>query len=229
MHINARQGLLFLPLLFAATSAWAQQTDAPVTSVHTTPVGAKPAAAARLRTGPISIDGRLTEADWDRVPAATGFSQRQPNEGKPAQDQTDVRVLFDGESMYIAAHMDDPDPASIMRQMTRRDEEGQFDYFAVEVDPVLDHRTGYRFRVSASNVQRDEYLFDDNERDGAWEAVWESAVSFDSTGWNAELRIPLSQIRYRPSTEEQDWGVNFFRRRLTSNEESHFALISQLQ
>lgn len=188
-----------------------------------------PVASAGSRTGPLSIDGRLSEADWAGAPIATGFIQQKPEEGRLAVHQTQVRVLFDNEAMYVGAHMVDPEPTSIARQMTRRDEEGQFDYFAVEVDPLLDRRTGYRFRVSASNVQRDEYMFDDNERDAAWDAVWESAVSFDSTGWTVELRIPLSQIRYRPAPGVQRWGVNFFRRRLATNEESHFALISQLQ
>lgn len=229
MPIPARQGPLFLSLFIAAATARAQGPETLSASVHTTAAGAKPAATAHARAGPISVDGRLSEADWAGAPIATGFVQRQPVEGKPAQHQTEVRVLFDDEALYIGARMLDPDPASIARQMTRRDEEGQFDYFAVELDPVLDHRTGYRFRVSAANVQRDEYLFDDNERDGAWEAVWQSAISFDSTGWYAELRIPLSQIRYRASADEQEWGINFFRRRLASNEESHFALISQLQ
>ncbi|NUQ11156.1 MAG: carbohydrate binding family 9 domain-containing protein [Gemmatimonadaceae bacterium] len=188
-----------------------------------------PAAVASLRTTSVAIDGRITESAWLAAPVATGFIQRQPNEGRRAEHQTEVRILFDAEAMYIGARMHDPEPGRIARQMTRRDEEGQFDYFAVELDPDLDKRTGYRFRVSASNVQRDEYLFDDNERDAAWEAVWESAVSIDSSGWSAEIRIPLSQIRYRASEEPQRWGVNFFRRRLASNEESHFALISQLQ
>lgn len=188
-----------------------------------------PTVVAGSRATVIAIDGRLTDGEWSTAPVATGFLQRQPDEGQPAVHQTDVRVLFDEEAMYVGARMHDPAPATIARQMTRRDEEGQFDYFAIEVDPVLDKRTGYRFRVSASNVQRDEYLFDDNERDAAWDAVWESAVSIDSAGWTVELRIPLSQIRYRSSAAPQQWGVNFFRRRLSSNEESHFALISQLQ
>jgi hypothetical protein len=184
---------------------------------------------AAPREGPVSIDGRLNEAAWSEATAASGFIQRQPNEGARALHQTEVRILVDDEAIYVAARMHDPDPASIARQMTRRDEEGQFDYFALELDPVFDRRTAYRFRVSASNVQRDEYLFDDNERDAAWDAVWESAVAFDSAGWTAEIRIPLSQIRYRAAPGPQVWGVNFFRRRLASNEESHFALISQLQ
>jgi hypothetical protein len=175
------------------------------------------------------LDGRLGEAAWSEAPVATGFIQRQPNEGQRAVHQTDVRILFDDEAIYVGARMHDPDPGSIARQMTRRDEEGQFDYFALELDPVLDRRTAYRFRVSASNVQRDEYLFDDNERDAAWDAVWESAVAFDSAGWTAEIRIPLSQVRYRAAPGPQTWGVNFFRRRLSTNEESHFSLISQLQ
>jgi hypothetical protein len=227
---NLRQGLVFLSLLFATATLGAQANDSqPNGSTAPAVARALTAATARLRAGAISIDGRLTEIDWATAPVATGFTQRQPDEGKPAQHQTEVRVLFDDEAMYVAARMLDPDPASIARQMTRRDEEGQFDYFAVEVDPVLDHRTGYRFRVSAANVQRDEYLFDDNKRDSAWEAVWQSAVSVDSAGWNAELRIPLSQLRYRASEDVQQWGINFFRRRLASNEESHFSLISQLQ
>ena len=227
MQTSARQGLRFLSFLcVAAVAAGAQgQSNG---SGHVTP-DRVPAATARQRNADIVIDGRLDEIDWATAPVATGFIQRQPREGQVAEQQTEVRVLFDAEAMYVAARMHDPDPARIARQMTRRDEEGQFDYFAVELDPDLDKRTGYRFRVSASNVQRDEYLFDDNERDAAWEAVWESAVSFDAGGWNAELRIPLSQIRYRPSSDPQRWGINFFRRRLASNEESHFALISQLQ
>lgn len=215
---------LSLFLCLAGTAA--AQSNGPVAAGES---ARAPVAAASLRQAPISIDGRLTEPDWGTAPVATGFVQRQPNEGRPAVHQTEVRILFDEEAMYIGARMHDPEPGRIARQMTRRDEEGQFDYFAVEVDPVLDRRTAYRFRVSASNVQRDEYLFDDNERDAAWDAVWQSAVSFDSLGWTAELRIPLSQIRYRPAAGAQRWGVNFFRRRLESNEESHFALISQLQ
>lgn len=230
MTLVLRQAQVLLPLLLAAGTLGAQnQTSEPGTAASGASSRARPTVTAQPRAGVISIDGRLTEADWANAPVSTGFIQRQPVEGAPARHQTEVRILFDDEAMYVAARMHDPDPASIARQMTRRDEEGQFDYFAVEVDPVLDQRTAYRFRVSASNVQRDEYLFDDNERDAAWEAVWESAVAIDSAGWTAELRIPLSQVRYRASEDVQQWGINFFRRRLSSNEESHFALISQLQ
>ncbi len=186
-------------------------------------------AIAIYRAGPIDIDGQVVETAWQTAPPASGFRQREPVEGDPAEYDTDVRVLFDDGAVYVAARMYDPMPQTIAAQLVRRDDFGQYDYFEVAFDPNLDRRTGYLFRVSASNVQGDEYLYDDDDQDDAWDAVWSSAVHRDSLGWSVELRIPLSQMRYEASDDVQQWGVNFARRRLSSNETTHFALISRLQ
>ncbi|MCZ6915509.1 MAG: DUF5916 domain-containing protein [Gemmatimonadetes bacterium] len=188
-----------------------------------------PPARAVARSGDIRIDGRLDESAWRSAPAASGFVQREPVEGAVAEEDTEVRVLFDASSVYVGARMHDSRPAQIADQLVRRDGRGQYDYFEVAFDPNLDRRTGYSFRVSAANVQRDVYLFEDNEDDEAWDAVWTSAVQRDSLGWTVEMRIPLSQMRYKASDSMQTWGVNFVRRRLQTNEETHYALISQLQ
>lgn len=181
------------------------------------------------RSGELEIDGRLREAAWESAPVATGFVQAEPVEGAPAEQDTDVRILFDEDAIYVAARMHDSEPRRIAHQLVRRDQEGQYDYFEVAFDPNLDQRTGYLFRVSAAGVQRDEFLYDDNQSDHAWDAVWASEVARDSLGWTAELRIPLSQIRYEASDSAGAWGINFRRRRLASNEITHFSLISRLQ
>jgi hypothetical protein len=188
-----------------------------------------PSARAVERSGTIDIDGRLLEDGWLLAPIATGFVQLEPIEGAPAEEQTEVRVLFDEAAVYVAARMYDSEPASIADQLVRRDSPGQYDRFEVAFDPNRDRRTAYLFSVSAANVQADVYFFDDSEADAAWDAVWMSAVQRDSLGWTAELRIPLSQMRYEASGDQQRWGVNFFRRRIRTNEETHFGLISQLQ
>ena len=177
----------------------------------------------------ITVDGDLVEDRWAQLAPMTGFVQREPVEGVPAEQQTEVRLLFDDEAVYVAARMYDEEPGTIARQLVRRDEWGQYDYFEVGLDPNLDRRTGYVFRVSAANVQRDEYLYDDSERDEAWDAVWESAVRIDELGWTVEMRIPLSQIRYEQSDEPRPWGVNFNRRRIRTNETSQYRLISRTQ
>jgi hypothetical protein len=178
----------------------------------------------------IEIDGIIDEADWADAQVFTGFIQREPREGQPAEQDTEVRVLFGDGAIYIAARMWDPDPASIQTRLTRRDQfGGPTDQFAVGIDPNRDGLTGYNFNVSAAGVQSDQYLYDDDKRDNAWDAVWSSGVNIDEQGWTAEMRIPLSQIRYEASDELQTWGIGFFRMRTATNERSSLPLVSQLR
>ncbi len=175
----------------------------------------------------ISIDGRLDDAGWEGVPVGQGFVQGEPIEGGLAEHDTQIRFAFSNDALYVFARMLDDDPASIADQLVRRDQQGQFDFIRIQIDPNRDQRTGYVFQVSAANVQRDEYLYNDERMDDAWDAVWESAVTRDDGGWNAEIRIPLSQIRYESADSIQTWGINVSRRRLSSNELSYFSLKSR--
>lgn len=191
------------------------------------PRTAERALDANRDLGSIEIDGHLDEADWREARVFTGFTQSQPVEGVPAEHDTEVRVLFGDEAIWIAARMYDPEPETIVRRMGRRDSHGSWDLFVVQLDPNRDGLTGYLFAVSAAGVQSDAYLYDDTRMDPAWDAVWASAVQVDEEGWTAELRIPLSQIRYEASDEEQTWGVNFYRSRISSNETSYYSLVSR--
>ena len=76
---------------------------------------------------------------------ATGFVQREPVEGAPAEEKTEVRILFDDVAVYVGARMYDTEPETIADQLVRRDGEGQFDYFGVVFDPNPDRRTAYYF------------------------------------------------------------------------------------
>jgi hypothetical protein len=203
------------PTFAGARVAFAQATPAP------------PRAVATERTTPIRIDGKLDDAAWQAATPVRGFVQAEPVEGAPVNQPTEVRILFDDEAVYIGARMSDTSPATIARQLVRRDEAGQYDYFEVSLDPDRDRRTGYRFRVTAAGVQIDDYLFNDISEDRTWDAVWASEVAHDASGWTAEMRIPFSQIRFEPSSSPQEWGINFGRRRLASNELSFFALESR--
>ncbi len=213
-------------LLLAVLSFFTQTTAAQETSSDYRGPGT---IEAHRRTAAIAIDGRLDDADWLVAPAAGGFVQQKPVEGARAEHDTRVQVAYDDHSIWVAARMFDAEPQSIARQLVRRDDLGTADWIGVGFDPDLDRRTGYAFILQASGVQADQYLFNDGDDDGAWDAVWESAVRIDSLGWVAEMRIPLSQIRYEASSDPRDWGITFVRSRVASNEESHFALISRTQ
>ncbi len=215
-------------VLVAAAPAAAQESLAPPEPGDDAAPAALPTVFAAKRAGDVTIDGRIDESAWSSAEPARDFVQGEPIEGAPPEEPTEVRVLFDGDAIYVGVLMFDSRPERIGDQLVRRDEHGQYDYFEVSLDPNNDRRTGYRFRVSAAGVQRDVYMFDDTDEDDAWDAVWESAVHRDASGWSAEFRIPLSQLRYDAADSVQSWGVNFSRRRVSSNERTFLALESRV-
>ena len=177
-----------------------------------------------IRQGEIRIDGHIDEAAWRASPTISSFVQSEPVEEAPAEHDTHVWVLVDEQAIYVAARLWD-DPSTVTRVLNRRDEGGPFfDWFGLSLDPGLTRRNGYGFRVNASGVQQDQYLYDDIQQDRAWNAVWESAVQHDSLGWTVEIRIPLSQLRFTSTGEPQTWGFNVHRRRVASAELTHLAL-----
>ena len=62
-------------------------------------------AAARL-----TIDGRLDEPAWASATPITQLIQRDPDEGAPPSETTDVRILYDGTALYVGARLFDSAP-----------------------------------------------------------------------------------------------------------------------
>lgn len=183
---------------------------------------------AQVRTGPVEVDGILDEPAWQEARPISEFVAGEPIEGVPATHQTEVRVLFDDEAIYVGLRMWDPEPGSIRRQLTRRDEESEsYDFVEVAFDPDRDRRTAYAFRLTAAGVQVDRFRYDDVQVDEAWRAVWAGALHLDEQGWTAEFRIPLSQLRFEASEDPQSWGFNVTRRKVSTGEVSYLSLESR--
>src|SRR5215510_10378822 len=82
-----------------------------------------PSASAMQVTEPLSIDGKLNEAAWQLAAPLDGFRQREPQEGEPVSERTEVRVLYDADALYIGAWLFDRQAAAIVLGETRRDAE----------------------------------------------------------------------------------------------------------
>ena len=168
------------------------------------------ALASRATPGTPEIDGRLDEAAWALAVPITDFTQRDPDEGEPATERTEVRVLYDDGALYIGIRAYDTEPEKIVGQLTRRDLYSPSDWLVVSIDSYYDRRTAFEFRVNPAGVERDAFRFDDRNMDDSWNAVWDVATSVDDEGWTAEFRIPLSQLRFSEAPE-QVWGFNVVR------------------
>lgn len=183
--------------------------------------------AQRVEPGTINIDGILDEIAWEEMDGATGFIQRTPNPGDPATEKSIIRVLYDDSAIYIGARLYDSEPDSIAASLFRKDGEGYSDWVSVGIDSYNDHRTAFVFSVSPRGVRSDMMIYNDDQFDGSWDAVWEAAANIDEEGWTAEMRIPLSQLRYNGEEEtgNRSWGINVLREIARKGEESFWSPI----
>ena len=166
-------------------------------------------------TEKIEINGKLDEPIWASAPVASGFTEIWPVYGNPSNLPTEVKILYDDRFLYVGARMRHiPGQGPVIRRIHRRDQDSASDWFTVYIDSLHDRRTAFAFGVNASNVQSDSVYFGDTNSDRSWDGVWESEVSVDADGWTAELKIPLSLLRIKPSGPgdgPQTWGINFSR------------------
>jgi hypothetical protein len=165
--------------------------------------------AAPTRERP-RIDGRLDDAVWASAPVMDRFTQRDPHEGEPASERTEVRILIGDDALYVGARLYDHDPGKIRRRFVRRDVDLASDYFSLFLDSEHDHLTAYRFDVSPAGSYDDAAVDARGSEDRSWDPVWNAAATIDSSGWTAEMEIPLSQLRYH-AARDAVWGIQVAR------------------
>jgi len=195
--------------------AWTLALSSPVAAQETNePSSADPRVptirASRVE-GTLNLDGILDEESWSRAIPATVFTQLDPFEGEVASEETQVYILYDDEALYVGAILSDRSPVST--RLGRRD--GflmDTDWLTISLDSYNDHRTGFKFEINPSGVRGDEALSGGQDRhgDSSWDPIWVAATQVNETGWTAELRIPLSQLRFG-NAEEQIWGIQITR------------------
>ena len=174
-------------------------------------------------TGAISIDGKLTEDVYQKNPIE-GFIQRDPEEGKMESEKTKVWVTYDEKNIYVSAKLYDSNPEAIDASLMRRDNIVESDWFFFYVDPYNDKRTGYFFAVNAGGSISDGILYNDSWNDDSWDGVWRAQTNITNSGWEMEMQIPFSQLRFNESSE-MTWGVNFNRDIKRKKESTYFVMV----
>lgn len=177
-------------------------------------------------TVPIRLDGVLDDKAWDDVQWAGDFLQYQPNEGKAPSQPTSFKILYDDKFLYVAYRCHDSAPDSVVKRMSRRD---QFpgDFVEINIDSYHDLRTAFSFTVSVSGVRGDEFISNNgNNWDDSWNPIWFAKTHTDNKGWTAEIKIPLSQLRFG-NEPDKVWGIQVTRRIFRKEERSTWQKIPQ--
>ncbi len=213
---------LLLTLAILATTFLLAQNDSLTTELSDIPkkiyltkkiTGQKPA-----------IDGKLDDAAWQAVAWGGDFTQLEPNDGGTPVAATQFKILYDDENIYVGYRMMDDEPGKVVKRMSRRDGfEG--DWIEINIDSYHDKRTAFSFTVSASGVKGDEFISNNgNNWDESWNPIWYTKTNIDELGWTAEIRIPLSQLRYG-NKENHIWGFQVHRRNFRNESRSLFQRI----
>jgi hypothetical protein len=193
-------------------------------------------AAVRVDQSP-NIDGVLDDSVWQRASAVSEFVQQEPREGAPATERTEVRVLYDSKSLLIGVRALDALPSGIVATEMRRDSDRLLDEdnFQIIVDTFNDSRNGYMFVTTPLGAKLEQQISEEGEgntRAGSinanvnrnWDGIWHVAARLTDEGWEAEIAIPLTTLRFADAAE-QTWGINFMRNIRRKNEQVFWAPI----
>jgi len=218
------------------------------TGPERSPDGAPVAYSSPVAEGPF-IDGDvLNDSAYENALPVTGFFQNTPDDGQPASERTEVRILYTEDTLYFGIVCYVRDPSTIIVTDSRRDSQmRETDSFQIILDTYQDEQTGFIFGTTPAGIEYDGQLTNvgqgsgrgggarPGQRSGSrlqrgsgggfnlnWDGVWQVSTRISEIGWTAEIAIPFRTLRY-PSDEVQTWGINFQRNIRTRNEQSYWS------
>ena len=229
-------GLLLLVTASSSAAQPAAPASAPLAATLTT-------TATRAPEAP-TIDGDIAgDPAWQSATPITNFWQEQPDEGQPASEKTEVRVIYTADTLYVGVQLFDSDPSGIIVSDARRDAPlDDTDSFQMIVDTYRDRQNGFVFGTNPAGIEYDGQVTNEGQGGGGlgfgqmqsggsgagfninWDGAWTVRTKITELGWVAEFAIPFRTLRY-PSAATQTWGINFQRNIRRKNERAYWAPI----
>lgn len=191
----------FIPFLLIATASFAS-------AVHPTPENRFFDVSATEYD--ISVDGLLDDPAWNDALEISMDYEADPGENIPAPVKTTCYLTYNKDALLVAFDAKDPDPSAIRASMADRDTPFRDDNCGIILDTFNDEIRGFEFMVSAAGIQmdlsRNEMLR--NNEDASWDAIWQSAAVITDTGYQIEMRIPWSALRFPSGNGKKTFGLS---------------------
>lgn len=161
--------------------------------------------------GAIKIDGRLDDAGWTGASIITNFVENYPGDNTPPDVRTKAFMTFDAGHLYLAFKCYD-NPAEIRSTMCQRDRFNGDDAVGIKIDTYGDASWAYLLFVNAHGVQKDYLWTNVAGEDIGFDLIWESAAIITTDGYQVEMAIPFSSLRF-PNRTDQSWRLDLARNR----------------
>jgi hypothetical protein len=177
--------------VFLALQAAVRAQDEP-------PLPVPPPAQIQKTAGPIAVDGDLSDEGWKGALEVSTFYEIRPGDNVPPKVKTVAWAAYDEKFLYVALRCDDPDPAKIRAPFLERDQVfSDLDFCGIMLDSRGDRRWAYELFVNPRGIQDDLVMNDaTGNEDNSPDFFWDAAAKITGAGWQAEMRIPFSSLRY---------------------------------
>ena len=199
----------------------AQENEAPQAAPPAVAVAPLPAAAGAppaalsftipRAASPIRIDGILDDEAWKSALVLDLAYEIDPGENTPAPVKTECLLLYDADGLHAAFRAHDPDPTAIRAHLSDRDQAFRDDFVGIFLDTFNDERRGVQLFVNPLGVQMDGSRNDvgnggDQSEDPTWDAIWHSAGRITADGYEVEMSVPFTSLRFSRADEQLTWG-----------------------
>lgn len=164
---------------------------------------------SRTQTRPLS-DGTLPPEAWLPVNEIGRLHQVFPKEYQEAALKSEIKILYDGDNLYIKAKLFDNDMANLSRNvMSKGQEIWQDDLFGIVLDPFNDKTNGYYFATNANGFKEEGLIANNRNYIGNWDGIWQVKSSVFDHYWSVEIAIPFKSLSFDANKDQ--WGINFVR------------------
>ena len=169
--------------------------------------------AVRIESGGIEIDGDLSEPAWRQAVEVREWFETNPGDNLEPSVRNLGRIAYDDQFLYVAFEFDDPEPGAIRAPLGDHDNTpSSTDYGGILLDAKNDGKTAQMFLANANGIQYDAITNDATGEDSSPDFFWEAAGRVTERGWQLEMRVPFSSIRYAGEDPAQ-WGILLYRNR----------------
>ncbi|WP_353779988.1 DUF5916 domain-containing protein [Winogradskyella sp. 3972H.M.0a.05] len=155
--------------------------------------------------GTLVLDGQLTEPFWFEIEPLR-FSEYRPNAGV-TDSLTTMYVTYDTDNLIIGFIAKDAAPDQIISRCLLRDKWYGDDYVSFHIDPNDTDQNGFVFSVYPPGSRFDMAVSNDAVPLGnstfnvSYDMIWDAKVHRDEEGWSAELKIPISNLRFKRDSD----------------------------
>lgn len=156
-----------------------------------------------------NISADLSHPGWQKAKPVYIKHQVQPNDNAQAWIETEVKMLYSDQNLYVAFISQDPDPSNIRANISDRDNSFQDDYVGIILDPFNNNQQAYELFINPLGIQMDG-MRTGNKEDMNFDMLWYSDGKITDSGYQGVMKIPFKSLNF-PDRDIHNWSIQFLR------------------